>query len=222
MDTEAAQIVLGVIVAIGAVFWLTGLQFLTGSTRAVKSSQPDESDPPFTESRNRLAGTAEVDGQPSVLAIKAASLLARNSPFGPVKIVEKADDRIKFERLGPGIANQPAARWFRQGDLRFVTAGRGRCRIEWAVELAKMGWLLLWGLLFQVFGLVALVVGGWAIYTYVVSSPDPAVRWQTLQMLQVGHFLWPPFLFGSLYRRGRREVAAQFEALANNLPFCGD
>src|SRR5262249_33300367 len=42
--------------------------------------------------------------------------------------------------------------------------------------------------------------------------------WQTFQMAQAVHFLWPPFLFGALYRQGRR-AAAQFEALAHNLPY---
>jgi hypothetical protein len=78
----------------------------------------------------------------------------------------------------------------------------------------------LWlGGLFQAAGLLALVVGCWAVYTYVASSPDPAVRWQTFQMAQAVHFLWPPFLCGGLYRRGARAVAAQFEALAHNLPY---
>jgi hypothetical protein len=62
----------------------------------------------------------------------------------------------------------------------------------------------------------------WAVFTYLVSAPEPAVRWQTLQMLQVVHFLWPPFLFGALYRRGMKEVTAQFEAVAYNLPYYGD
>jgi hypothetical protein len=71
-------------------------------------------------------------------------------------------------------------------------------------------------------GLIALAVGGWAVFTYVASSPEPAVRWQTVQMVHVVHFLWPPFLFGALYRRGMQGVAAQFEALAHNLPYYGD
>jgi hypothetical protein len=154
-----------------------------------------------------------------MLASRAASILAKGSPLGPLKIVEKTHDHITFERLGPGMVNQPSSRWFRRGELRFSALGQGRCRVEWSAELAGMGWLLGLGALFQVLGLLALVIGGWAIYTYVVSSPEPAVRWQTIQMVQAVHFLWPPFLFGVLHRRGMREVAAQLEALAHNLPY---
>jgi hypothetical protein len=87
------------------------------------------------------------------------------------------------------------------------------------VEPANQGWLLWLGGLFQAAGLVALVTGAWAVYTFLASSPVPAARWQTFQMLQAGHFLWPPFLSGALYRRGTTAVAAQFQALAHNLPY---
>jgi len=221
MDPEAAQLVLSGILVIGAVVWLTGLQFLVRASRAVTPERdqdmyPDSQSP---SAPNRLTGYAEVQGQPGVLATRAASILAKGSPLGPIKIVEKTDDRLAFERLGPGMANQPASRWFRRGELRFSTARQSRCRVEWTAELANMDWLLKLGALFQVLGLLALGIGGWAIDTYVVSSPEPAVRWQTVQIMQAVHFLWPPFLFGALYRRGRKEVAAHFEALAHNLPY---
>ena len=48
--------------------------------------------------------------------------------------------------------------------------------------------------------MVALVAGSWAIRTFVVPHPDPAIRGQVFQMCQVAHFLWPPFLFAGLYR----------------------
>lgn len=208
MDPETARIVLAAILAIGAIVWLTGLQFLTGSHRAVKGQQPGEGILPELSvpvSKNWLAGSAEVDGQAKVLAARVASILAKGSPFGPVKIVEKGDEGIIFKRLGTGMANQSAGRWFQRGELRFTTVGHGQCRIEWTAELSSMSWLLWLGGLFQVLGLIALVAGGWVIYTYVASSPNPATRWQTLQMLQAVHLLWPPFLFGTLYRRGVRE-----------------
>jgi hypothetical protein len=221
VDPEVAQVVFYAITAIGIVVWLAGLQFLSGARRAVKAAQVDEwvlTDLPSAAARNRLTGSAEVDGQPSALADKAASLLAQGAPvaFGPVKIVEKTDDTVTFERLGS--ADLAVARWFRRGELRFAAAGQGRTRIDWVAELADRSVFLWLGGLFQVLGLLALVVGGWAIYTYVLPSPDPAVRWQSVQIVQAVHFLWPPFLFGTRYRRGVTDVAAQFEALANNLP----
>lgn len=221
MPPESAQMLLFVIVAAASVVWMIGLRFLLVSYRAGKPTEADDLSPSV---ENAVTGSAEVDGQADVLATKAASMLARGNVFilGPIKITEKTADRIAFERLGPDGSKQSPARWFRRGELRFIQIRQGRSRVEWAVELAGRAWLLWIGGLFQVFGLTALVGGGWAIYTYVVSSPEPAVRWQTVQMVQVVHFLWPPFLMGSLYRRGMKTVAVHFEALANNLPYHGE
>jgi len=168
-----------------------------------------------------LIGGTEVDGQPRQLAVRAATVLAQGSQssFGSVKIVEKTDDRIVFERAETGIGRQSAGRWFRRAELRFTAVSPARTRVEWLVEPANLRWLLQLGIFFQIAGLLALVFGCAFIHTYVASSPDPAVRWQTLQMLQAVHFLWPPFLFGGLYRKGLRAAPDQLGALANNLPY---
>ena len=45
---------------------------------------------------------------------------------------------------------------------------------------------------------------------------------QAVQMAQVVHFLWPPFLFGGLYRQRRRVAEEGFDRLLHNLPFLAD
>lgn len=221
MDAETAQLVLIGITGLGAIFWVVALNFLSRCSRRGQSTESLA----FGESwsTNHLIGGTEVDGQPRQLAARAAAVLVQGNQsfFGPVKIAEKTDDRIAFERL-EGLANQSAGHWFRRVELRFTPVSPARTRVEWLVEPANIRWLLQLGVFFQVAGLLALLIGCALIHTYVVSSPDPAVRWQTLQMLQAVHFLWPPFLFGSLYRKGMRAVPLQLEALANNLPYLKD
>jgi hypothetical protein len=225
VDPESAQILVLAITAVAVIVWLLGVQFLSRSLRvgqAAPSGERDLTDASLAPSANRLTGSVEVDGQPAVLSARAASVLARTSPFGPVKIVEKTDDHIVFESLGPGGVKQLATRWFQRGELQLSAVNPRRSRVDWVAELASMSWLLSLGALFLVLGLVAIVVGCWVMFTWVIPSPNLAVRWQAFQMIQVVHFLWPPFVFGALYRRGRREVSAQFEAMANNLPYYGD
>jgi len=224
MDIEVARVVVAAITAAGAVVWLIGLRFLVASSRKRRGGQRDADEDTGLAGGGRegwLCGSTEVDGEPGALASRAASFLAGGSPyaFGPVKILEKADDRVRFEGAGAGLADRPPGLWFRGGELRFVPLRPGRTRVEWAVEPAAMRSLLWLGGASLAAGLVALIVGCWAVDTYLASSPDPAARWQTFQMFQVIHFLWPPFLFGALYRRGANAVAAQVEALANNLPY---
>jgi hypothetical protein len=224
MDIETARIVLAVIVAVEAVVWIAGLQFVIASARMNVGEQPAEDGDAGIVSERRegwLTGEAEVSGEPGTLASRAAVILAKGTLFatGPVRILEKTDERIRFERGGDVIANQAAGGWFLRGELRFTSLAPGRTRVEWAVEPARMRGLLWGASVFLAVGLVVLIVGGWAIYAFIASSPDPVVRWQTFQILQAGHFLWPPFLFGSLYRRGRKAVASQFGVLVSNLPY---
>jgi hypothetical protein len=58
--------------------------------------------------------------------------------------------------------------------------------------------------------LIPLVVAGVALLLMrlVVPSELPAVRWQALQVAQIVHVLWPPFLVLFLHRRLRAAVAA--------------
>jgi hypothetical protein len=134
MDPEVARVVLAVITAAGAVAWLVGLQFLLVSSRAGRGGTRQDpatvvlaDGPP----EGWLAGSAEVEGQASALASRAAAVLAQGSTsaFGPVMILEKGDDHVRFERAGVGVGNQPAGQWFRRGELRFTPLGSGR-RLE--------------------------------------------------------------------------------------------
>jgi hypothetical protein len=220
MSSETAQIVLAAIAGIGFIAWLAGLQFLFSSARVGRNDTAatgDFSEPPPD---NWMVGSAEVDGQPAVLAKKAAALLVKQAPgpFGPIKIMEASDNRLAFERVGPAAGNMQG-QWLRRGEMRFTAIDGKRTRIDYAIERSPLRWLLWLGGLFLVLGLIALVVGAWLIATLVVPSPDPAVRSQAIQMVQAIHFLWPPFLMGGLYRRGIRSVRATFEALVHNLPY---
>lgn len=226
MDSNTAQIVLIGITTVAVIVWLISFQILTAASRAAQTETSLGGESPETggvSSANMLTGFAEVEGQADELASRAASLLARGTLFPnvAVKIVEKSQSHLRFEQIESGGDPRTGSHWMRQGQLSFVSVGGGRTRIEWVVELARMQWLLRLGVLFQVCGLIAIIGGFWAIRTYLVPSPDPGARWQTVQMVQTVHFLWPPFLFAGLYRKGRRDVAARMQALANNLPYLG-
>src|SRR5205085_205644 len=110
-----------------------------------------------------LTGAAEIEGQPATLANRAASLLARGTLFPDValKIVEKTDNLVRFERVDPTVQGQAVGRWFRRGQLSFSSLGGSRSRVEWAIELADTQWLLKAGFIFQIAGLLAIVAGCW-------------------------------------------------------------
>jgi len=223
MNAETAQFVLFAVTGVGAVVWVAGLRFLVASHRAGKNP-PVERFGLAERPENLIAGTAEVEGRPAELAAKAASVMARENvgTIGMLKILERTDDRVAFEAVGPGQSGGSRGQFVGRGQLRFSPAARGRTRIDYAVEVSGGRGLLLGGAIFQVLGLVALVAGFWLIRTYIIPNQDPAIRGQTFQMLQVVHVLWPPFLFGGLYRGRHTAVRTAFDTLVHNLPYHAD
>lgn len=215
MSPEFAQLVVVGITLLGAIVWLFSLVYLVKSARLTKSAENALVEEPSRQ--DMLTGGAECSGDAQVFRGTAAEFFAKGT-LGPLKIVEEGDDRLVFERLVPGVGRQPPGRWFRRGEMRFTRLGQNRTHVEWLVEPGRFHWLLTVGAIMQLVGLVALTVGCWAMLRFVAISQDETVRWQSLQMLQVSHLLWPPFLFAGLYRWGIRGLQAEFQAIASNLP----
>ena len=95
---------------------------------------------------------------------------------------------------------------------------RGRTRFEYAIEYGALRGFLVGGWIVQGCGLVTLAVLYWALGTYVATNPNPAIRWQSVQMIQCIHLIWPPFLLGYRYRAGYGLVRRQMDTAIKNLP----
>lgn len=215
---DLPHLILYGLTAAAIVVWLCALQFMLHTTRRRKTVL--ESEQEFqamgaTAPQNLLAGTTEVAGEPGELSAKAAANLAKlgMSILGPVKILEQTDDRVIFE----GLQNAQQGKLFGRAELRFSPAPKNRTRIDYAVEVPSRSWLLVMGWVFIGLGLAAIITAFTLIQLFVVD--DPGVRWQTVQMVQCVHFLWPPFLFGGLYRRLRTHLQTTLDSMIHNLPY---
>lgn len=224
MDARTATLLLYLITAAGVVVWFFALRSLNAAYRSRRAareaaSERFELDGPVPE--NLVYGSVEVEGEPAALSVKAAALLAKQTAafIGPLRIVHRSDERVVFEGSGPDAGGPQGGAWVRRGQLLLSPAGSRLTRIHYAVELTGGRGLLLVGAAFLILGVVGLVVGFLLISTFVVGNEDPSVRGQTLQMLQAGHLLWPPFLFAALYRRKYASVRASFETWMTNLPY---
>ncbi len=224
MDPETGKWIVIAIAAVGAVAWLSGLAFMIRVTREHRASAQQAAER-FDIEDGAVAGTivgeAEVAGHPEELSEKLARLLARDGmgPLGPVKIVSCGPREVIFEAAGiaPGSSGHVQA-VLRRGRFRLTPSG-SRTRVEYAIETPSGRVLLGLGWLFVFLGLVALVTAGTIMFGYILPSPNPEVRGQAFQMVQVVHFLWPPYLFGSLSRQPARFIRARVEALVHNLPY---
>jgi hypothetical protein len=227
MDAQTARWILYITTAVGAVVWFAGLRFLRASfyTPIHRDEEPGERfELVERASIGGIRGHVEVEGTPADLAARAAAILAEKASdaVGPVKIVEAGDDRVAFVGAADAAGPQSAGRFLRGGELHFRPRGSGHTRIDYEIQMAAGRGLLMGGMVFQMLGLLALVGGFFAMNAWVVDHPSPSVRGQVLQMAQVVHFLWPPFLFGGLYRQGRKSIRGAFEVMIHNLPYYGD
>jgi hypothetical protein len=219
MNLELPVVFFYVLAGAALVTWLCALQYLLATMRKRRATLDQERELlGATPPDSLLTGTAEVAGQPAELAVKAASVLAKQglNLLGPVKITEQTDTSVGFEGL-----NSPAhgVKLFDHAELRFSPAAPGRTRIDWALQIPPRSWLLVMAWVFIGLGLLAMVTAFSLIQLFVVNDLDPALRWQAVQMVQCIHFIWPPFLFVAIYRRQRTHLQTMLDAMVNNLPY---
>ena len=232
MSPEAAWTTLVEIAGVGAAVWVvTALAFF-----AMVRARParDGTDLPLTRARgvegprgnDLLTGQVEVEGRSEDLARKLAEALGRNGLAGRVvRVLERSSDRVVFEVLSVPTNLAAIGRSAGQGrtpvrgEVVFAAAGSGRSHAGFALASGSGHWLVVCGWLFLALGLVALVGGFLLLRALVIVSPNPGTRAQAVQMVQCVHLLWPPWLFGLLYRRGRDALHGSLSALLANLPY---
>lgn len=217
MDVQTAHLILYLITAVALVVWAVGLRFVVASARQPRVAETFDALQPT--GGLPIQGTAEVEGQPEELSLRAASILAKGiaGQLGPVRIVDRTADAVVFEGAPMSVG---LGRYVRQGALHFAAVSANRTRIDYALKASQVKGLLWGGAIFQVLGLIAIAAGFCLISAFAVDNANPAVRAQTVQMVQVCHFLWPPFLFGALYRRGPGALRGAMDTFVRNLPFC--
>ena len=216
MDEDAAKLVVIAITAVGALAWLAGLTVTLRASRERQESARLAAERFSVEGEpgpGTIVGEADVEGRPEELSNKLAAQLARESvgAFGPVKVVARDDREVAFEPAGAPVNG------FRGGRVRLTPMGP-RTKVEYALQTSRNG-LLVGGWIALAMGLVALIVAPWLAFTYALPSPNPNVRAQAFQVVQMVHFLWPPFLFAALARQPGRMFRARMDALVHNLPY---
>jgi hypothetical protein len=207
MNVPLPAIIFYGLTAAAVVAWLCALQFMLRTSRRQKVAAEQEQEfaqVGATAPANLIAGSAEVAGSAAELAVRAASFLAQQAPamLGPVKILEQTADRLVFEGM-QGMGQNPGCVGclFARGEFRFTSIAQNRTRINYAVEVPRRSFVV--------------------IQLFVVNAANPELQWQSLQILQASHFIWPPFLFGGIYRRLRTHVRTTFDTLVHNLPYHG-
>lgn len=216
---ETHYLLLNIIAAIAVVVWLCGLIFLLRLRRPQRDTEEffhDDLDMPSEPNHDVVRGSTMVSGQPTDLSARAASQLAQHGlpSLGPVKVLDQSENSVAFETLG-----NLGMRWMQRGTLEFHSLENGQTQVTYRAEVPRRQRLLVGAWIIQILGLFGLVGGFAALHLWIAPNPRPAVHWQSVQMVQVVHLLWPPFLFGALYRRTQTHVRNTLDSLINNLPY---
>lgn len=220
MDPEAARLLVLGIAAVGGVVWFTAWQFHRRTFGRPRATAGNAQLPLDEQPEDWIIGSAELPGEPERLAGQAAATLAAGGSqhLPPLRIVDVSEGRVAFEGGGDRADAKPTA-YIISGELRFTAIGAEKTAVDYAVVVGSSRGLKIGSAIFLSLGLVALVGGTWAMLAFVASNPNPEVRWQSFQMFQIIHVLWPPFLFAGIDRVRRRAVRSTMDTLVHNLPY---
>ncbi len=219
MSLDLPYILLFAMAAAGLIVWLFALRYLLktqGGVNPPPEMWEDDEALPSEPGTATVRGGAEVAGRPADLSAKAAAHLAQHGigMIGLVRILDKNERRIVFETM-PNVAGGFTG----SGVLSFQPQGSDRTQIDYAIRIPRRQGLLAAAWIVQIIGIVVLSGLFVTLYLWVAPNPNPGVRWQSVQMVQAIHFLWPPFLLAGLYRRMERQVRTTFDSMVSNLPY---
>jgi hypothetical protein len=169
------------------------------------------------------AGSVDLPGTPEEVSKRITKSLVAGSASVTARILE-ADHRLVRAKIRPVMSN-------RRGRSSVSSEGGGvlvchidarieGCRVDYSLDTSDLGRnyrTITAGLL--ALGAAAIVIAAVVFPTIVIPSDNPAIRGQAVQVVQLVHFLWPPFLLTYQARRARglaREFAMDLMA---NLPY---
>jgi len=195
MDEQAAKLVIAAGASIGALFWLMAL----GLYRKLASAQQVQ------KIEARIPGKYPAETIKDLLAASKDVLADARVFSAQPRLTRPAENRLLIEQGGLEVR------------MEATRVGGGTLLVA-EVDDSKYTRRFLLGLGAYVLILMPVVIGGAAVamWHFVAPSERPAIRWQSLQILQISHVLWPPFLIYALWNRPRSQVAS---AVSNLLVF---
>ncbi len=227
MSPDTADLVLYLITGVACVVWMIAFRCLWLLDHP-KSSKVDDADDRYDVSQEAhsvatkedeplvpaSSANLQVVGHFVELSLRLARQIAQKLPAA--QITSQSPQSIVLEpiRFGQWIG-------FARIDISLTPLGEERTEISRSVwqqrsQAPKWAWWL------SGIGLVAIIAGFTLIKTLVVNHPSPAVRWQTVQMVQVVHLLWPPFLavaFAKAHKISGQTIAGLLDGMITNLPY---
>jgi hypothetical protein len=175
VDEQTAKAVIAVGASIGAFVWILVLRLYRRMAEAPEVEQVD---------------SVAVDKSPEE-AIKA--IIDRCAQFGGQVRLERPDaSSVVVTQVGVRMTIAAS----RSGGKTILTAEVDDRSLRRKMQLALAAFVLL-VMPITIVGVAA------ALWHFAAPSATPAVRWQCVQIMQISHILWPPFLIYFLWKKLR-------------------
>lgn len=172
MDEQAAKMVIAAGGGVGVLFWLIAIGLYRNLAAAENPRRYD----------------SIVKGRQPAETIDR--LLQEGQLFSPQARLERiADNRLVEQQMGVSLELEAT----RQGSDTRLAATVDDSTLTHRFQLGLGAFVLI---------VMPTVIGGVvaALWHLVAPSDKLAVRWQALQVLQIAHVLWPPFLIYFIWR----------------------
>jgi flagellar basal body-associated protein FliL len=175
MDEQTAKIVIAAGAAVGLVFWFIAVHLYRKMADA----------PPVEELEVPIRGKSPDEAVKAV--VEGAGRLVHQ-----VRLSWLADNVLQISQLGVDTR------------IHAQRAG-GQTVLVAEIDDAKLRRKMLMVLAFMVVLLMPLVIVGVAaaLWHFAATSFHEAARWQSIQIMQIMHVLWPPFLVYFLWKKQR-------------------
>jgi hypothetical protein len=136
----------------------------------------------------------------------------QGGPPGSVHVERTGENEIQFTAEGLLVSG---------GLLRAEIGSPNRTvRVRWALRLSGSTTLVTIGMLWALcLGVPASILVPILIYVYVLPSANPAVRAQALQVIQICHVLWEPYLFFGIANQRSKTTGRYMEMLISAAAF---
>lgn len=208
MSTQAASILILAVAAIGTVVWLVAVMKAVRMRRAASG--------PIDGGDTVVEGDQEKISRRITEALVAGGVL----PIVPFRIVSSGPEAVRF-RSAVGASILPLTSGI-EGEYAIARAEGGKVRVRirtnWAAQ-KRGATVALW--ICVLAGLPLLVGLPLVLLLHVATSPIPAVRWQAVQVVQMVHALWPPFLLMWLGMRNQRLIEDALGQVLDRIRFGG-
>ena len=213
MDLVTAQITFAVLMSLIVLAWALSLRVSSKLREERPSPQQDDPFAPLSFEPSTPEETVghqqTVRGSTEDVSRALVDQFTRTAVPGNFatiyEVTQASSERVVVAKTGPLMCNQPTGMYFSEAQFELRQLGEDVVEVSYELGFDRLRQRLrsICLIISVAVALPVMIVLSLVLWFLVVNNPNPTVRWQVFQTLQMVHFLWPPFLLVYIYRNGK-------------------